>query len=35
MQFRFIAYDLEIPEDVFSERSLRTPPREWLERAAD
>lgn len=35
MQFRFIAYDLGIPEDVFSERSLRTPPREWLDRSRD
>jgi hypothetical protein len=32
MQFRYIAYDLGLPEDVFSERSLRTPPREWLQR---
>ncbi|MDX1570813.1 MAG: outer membrane lipoprotein-sorting protein [Xanthomonadales bacterium] len=32
MEFRFIAYDIGIPEDVFSERSLRSPPREWLER---
>ncbi len=34
MQFRYIAYDLGLPEDVFSERSLRNPPREWLERPA-
>jgi len=32
MEFRFIAYDLEIPEDVFTERSLRRPPRDWLKR---
>jgi hypothetical protein len=32
MQFRYIAYDLEIPQDVFSERSMRTPPRRWLKR---
>ena len=34
MEFRFIAYDLEIPEDVFTERSLRRPPRDWLKRPA-
>lgn len=34
MQFRFIAYDLGIPEDVFTERSLRRPPNEWLKRPA-
>ena len=32
MEFRFIAYDLGLPEDVFTERSLRRPPREWLKR---
>lgn len=32
MQFRYIQYDLGLPESVFSERSLRNPPREWLER---
>lgn len=31
---RFIAYDLGVPEDVFSDRSLRNPPREWLKRPA-
>ncbi len=35
MQFRYIAYDIGIPADVFTERSLRNPPREWLERPAD
>lgn len=35
MQFRYIAYDIGIPEDVFSERSLRNPPKEWLERQSD
>jgi len=35
MQFRFIQYGLGLPEDVFTERSLRNPPREWLERPAD
>ena len=32
MQFRYIAYDVGMPEEVFTERSLRTPPREWLKR---
>ena len=35
MQFGFIAYDLGIPADVFAERSLRTPPKQWLQRAAE
>ena len=35
MQFRYIAYDIGVPADVFSERSLRNPPRAWLERSAD
>lgn len=32
MQFRYIQYDLGLPEDVFTERSLRNPPRDWLQR---
>ncbi len=32
MQFRYIQYDLGLPEQVFTERSLRNPPRDWLER---
>lgn len=35
MQFRYIRYDLGLPQDIFTERSLRTPPREWLERPAE
>ena len=35
MQFRYIAYDNGITEDVFTERSLRNPPREWLQRPQD
>ena len=31
MQFRYIAYDVGLPEDVFTERSLRSPPRNYLE----
>jgi len=34
MQFRYIKYDVGLPEQVFTERSLRNPPREWLERPA-
>lgn len=30
MEFRNIAYDIGLDDDVFSERSLRNPPREWL-----
>ncbi len=32
MQFRHIKYDNGLPEQVFTERSLRNPPREWLQR---
>lgn len=32
LEFRFVAYDLAIPADVFGERSLRNPPRQWLSR---
>lgn len=32
MQFRYIKYDVGLPEQVFTERSLRNPPREWLGR---
>ncbi|WP_432473940.1 outer membrane lipoprotein-sorting protein [Amphritea sp. HPY] len=32
MEFRFIRYDLGMQADVFSERSLRNPPRRWLKR---
>jgi hypothetical protein len=32
MQFRYIAYDLGLPDEVFTERALRNPPREWLQR---
>lgn len=32
MQFRYIKYDVGLPEQVFTERSLRNPPRGWLER---
>jgi len=34
MQFRYIKYDVDIPDSVFTERSLRTPPRDWLKRPA-
>jgi len=29
-EFRNMEYDLGIPADVFTERSLRNPPRQWL-----
>ena len=32
MQFRYIQYDVGLPDSVFTERSLRNPPREWLQR---
>jgi hypothetical protein len=32
MQFRYIDYDLGLEDAVFTERSLRSPPRQWLER---
>jgi hypothetical protein len=35
MQFRYIRYDTGLPEQVFTERSLRNPPREWLERPSN
>jgi len=35
MQFRYIKYDVGFPESVFTERSLRNPPRDWLERPAN
>lgn len=35
MQFRYIRYDIGLLEEVFSERSLRTPPRDWLQRPSD
>ncbi|RDV26789.1 outer membrane lipoprotein-sorting protein [Alteromonas aestuariivivens] len=30
MEFRNVQYDLGLPEDLFTERSLRTPPVQWL-----
>lgn len=32
MEFRFIRYDLGMESSVFTERSLRNPPRQWLKR---
>lgn len=31
-EMRFIQYDIGLPEEIFSERSLRHPPRQWLTR---
>lgn len=30
MQFRKVKYNLGLPADIFSERSLRNPPKKWL-----
>lgn len=30
MQFRKVKYNLGLPDKIFSERSLRTPPKSWL-----
>jgi hypothetical protein len=35
MQFRYMSYDNGTPADVFTERSLRNPPRDWLQRNKD
>lgn len=35
MQFGFVAYDIGVPDDVFSERSLRNPPKQWLQRSGE
>ncbi len=35
MQFRYMSYDDGTPADVFTERSLRNPPRDWLQRRTD
>lgn len=31
-EMRFIAYDVGLPSTIFSERSLRNPPKKWLSR---
>jgi hypothetical protein len=31
-EYKFIKYDINIPSQVFSERSLRSPPRKWFTR---
>jgi len=30
MQFRRVKYNLGLPDSIFSERSLRSPPKKWL-----
>ena len=30
MQFRKVKYDVGLPSNIFSERSMRTPPKAWL-----
>lgn len=32
MQFRYIKYDIGLPDEVFTERALRNPPQQWLQR---
>ncbi len=32
MQFRYIGYDIGLPDAVFTERALRNPPQDWLQR---
>ncbi len=34
MEFRFIEYDVGLPQDIFGERYMRTPPVDWLKRDA-
>ncbi len=29
-EFRNVQYDIGIPDDVFTERTLRNPPRDWF-----
>jgi len=31
MQFRNVKYNIGLPDNIFSERSMRTPPKAWLE----
>ena len=31
MEFRNTQYNIDLPDDVFSERSLRTPPLKWIQ----
>lgn len=35
LEFKFISFDLGLPESIFSERSLRKPPRNYLARPKD
>jgi hypothetical protein len=30
MEYSNVAYDLGLPEDIFTERNLKNPPREYL-----
>ncbi len=32
MQFRYVKHDIGLPDSVFTERSLRNPPGDWLKR---
>jgi hypothetical protein len=35
MEFRYTEYDVGLPPEIFSERSLRTPPVDWLRRGGE
>jgi hypothetical protein len=35
MEFRYTEYDVGLPEEIFAERHLRTPPVEWLRRTGE
>jgi hypothetical protein len=35
MEFRYTEYDIGLPPGIFSERSLRTPPVDWLRRSGE
>ena len=32
IKFRRVSYDIGLPDSIFSERSLRTPPKKWLKK---
>ncbi len=35
MEFRYTEYDVGLPDEIFSERYLRTPPVDWLRRGGE
>lgn len=34
-EIRYVSYNIDLPDSVFSERSLRTPPQQWLARPGE